>query len=76
LFPYEFSESSNTHWPHLPKSKTSIGHMNCNLKQGRVDARTFTGSINTLSNPWHYSPLLDLGRFFSFLIVYTDGTTP
>jgi hypothetical protein len=22
---------------------------------------------------WHYSPLLDLGRFFSFLILYTAG---
>jgi hypothetical protein len=25
---------------------------------------------------WLYSPLLDLGRFFSFLIPYTDGRTP
>jgi hypothetical protein len=25
---------------------------------------------------WLYSPLLDLGRFFSFLILYTEGRTP
>jgi hypothetical protein len=25
---------------------------------------------------WFYSPLLDLGRFFSFLILYTVGRTP
>jgi hypothetical protein len=25
---------------------------------------------------WLYSPLLDLGRFYSFLILYTDGRTP
>jgi hypothetical protein len=25
---------------------------------------------------WLYSPLLDLGRFFSFLILYTVGRTP
>jgi hypothetical protein len=25
---------------------------------------------------WLYSPLLDLGRFFSFLILYTVGKTP
>jgi hypothetical protein len=25
---------------------------------------------------WHYSPLLDLGLFFSFLVLYTVGRTP
>jgi hypothetical protein len=25
---------------------------------------------------WLYSPLLDLGRFFSFLTIYTVGRTP
>jgi hypothetical protein len=25
---------------------------------------------------WLYNPLLDLGRFFSFLILYTVGRTP
>jgi hypothetical protein len=25
---------------------------------------------------WLYSPLLDLGRFFSFLTIYTVGMTP
>jgi hypothetical protein len=25
---------------------------------------------------WPYSPLLDLGRFFSFLVIYTLGRTP
>jgi hypothetical protein len=25
---------------------------------------------------WLYSPLLDLGQFFNFLIVYTEGRTP
>jgi hypothetical protein len=25
---------------------------------------------------WLYSPLLNLGRFFSFLIFYTEGRTP
>jgi hypothetical protein len=29
-----------------------------------------------LSNLWLYSLLLDLGRFFSFLILYTFGWTP
>jgi hypothetical protein len=27
-------------------------------------------------NPWLYSPLLDLGRFFSFLILHTVGIIP
>jgi hypothetical protein len=26
--------------------------------------------------PWLYSPLLDIGRFFGFLILYTVGRTP
>jgi hypothetical protein len=25
---------------------------------------------------WFYSPLLDIGRFFSLLILYTVGRTP
>jgi hypothetical protein len=31
--------------------------------------------IHSLTYLWVYSPLLDLGRFFSFLIFYTVGRT-
>jgi hypothetical protein len=39
--------------------------------------RTFEAILECLSIClWLYSPLLDLGRFFSFLILYTVGRTP
>jgi hypothetical protein len=30
----------------------------------------------SINRSWIYSPLFDLGRFFSFLIFYTVGRTP
>jgi hypothetical protein len=38
------------------------------------DFTTCTGAISVYL--WLYSPLLDLGRFFSFLILYTVGRSP
>jgi hypothetical protein len=32
--------------------------------------------VARIALPFSYSPLLDLGRFFSFLILYTVGRTP
>jgi membrane protein DedA with SNARE-associated domain len=33
-------------------------------------------TVSRSLSPWLYSPLLNLGRFFSFLILYTVGRTP
>jgi hypothetical protein len=45
----------------------------------RLSGTVVNGDCVIFSHPYHlwlYSPLLDLGRFFSFLILYTVGRTP
>jgi hypothetical protein len=46
----------------------------CWIKHGQNQSICL--SIYLSSYLWLYSPLLDLGRFFSFLILYTVGWTP
>jgi hypothetical protein len=42
----------------------------------KSDKRFYYLSIYLSIYLWSYIPLLDLGRFFSFLIFYTVGRTP
>jgi hypothetical protein len=59
----------------------SIVHNNDDMKrldtalERRAHSMSFTNILPTIYL-WLYSPLLELGRFFSFLILYTDGRTP
>jgi hypothetical protein len=40
------------------------------------DYKAALNSGTTRIYPWLYSPILDLVRFFSFLVLYTVGMTP
>jgi hypothetical protein len=84
LYSYMFHHWLTTFYILHPYKRLLFGQTVHNIVNFWISQNFIVAVMSIYSNPnwlvvillWLYSPLLDLGRFFSFLILYIVGRTP
>jgi hypothetical protein len=75
MFLRNISGLSATTWRCIPDDRTLHNH-SCENFKSYTNLHSISVSLSLSIYLWPYSHLLDVGHFFSFLILYTVGRTP